>query len=318
MKIIRTFISVLMSVLVFSGIHAQNVTFVPQWTPQAQFAGFYAAKEKGFYEEEGLNVSIVHVGLNTSAFEMLEAGRAQICGMQVLQMMVERSAGAKLVNVMQVTQRTGLCCVSHSPIRSISDLAGKRLGYWRVGFSEICRLMAANERVDVNWIPTATVVNSYVYGAVDATLCYSYSELLRLKLATGDIPESNILRFSDVGYDIPEDALVVTESYWNSNRETVEKFVRATRRGWDWVRENRKEALAITAKYVEAAHVITNDVQERTMLDEYLNLQVNPRTGRPDYAPMKEPTFRNLMNELYNSGMASNRFEYKDLIVYGE
>lgn len=295
---------------------AQNITFVPQWTPQSQFAGFYVAYEKGFFAEEGLDVTILHPGLHSSesAFDMLESGRAQIAGMQTLQTIVSRSKGKKLVNIMQVTQKTGLCCVSHSPINSISDLAGKRLGRWKMGFHEICDILAARENVDVRWISFINGINLFVYGAVDATLCFSYSELIRLELAVGDIAEENILRFSEQGYDIPEDGLVVTEEYWRDHQDDIDKFVRASRRGWSWARENKEEALRISRKYVDEAHVITNNVLERQMLDAYLDLQVNPRSGVADFSPMPKDVFDNIVDDMYSTGLIDRKVEYNELI----
>lgn len=295
---------------------AQSITFVPQWTPQSQFVGFYVAYEKGFFAEEGLDVTILHPGLHSSetAFDMLESGRVQIAGMQTLQTIVSRSKGIKLVNIMQVTQKTGLCCVSHLPIKSISDLAGKRLGRWKMGFHEICDILAARENVNVEWISFINGINLFVYGAVDATLCFSYRELIRLELAVGDIAEENILRFSEQGYDIPEDVLVVTEEYWRNHQDDIDKFVRASRRGWDWVRENKEEALRISRKYVDEAHVITNNILERQMLDAYLDLQVNPRSGVADFSPMPKDVFDNIVDDMYSTGMIDRKVEYNEVI----
>ena len=313
-----TFCLSLVLLAVTLSVTAQKVTFVPQWTPQAQFAGFYVAQDMGFYADEGLDVDIVHVGLHSSesSFDMLESGRAQIVGMHTLQSIIERSSGSDIVNVMQITQKTGLCCVSHSPIKSVSDLNGKKLGKWKSGFYELCAILANRENISVEWVPfVGSGVNLYAYGAVDATLCYSYSELVRLRLAVGDIPEENILRFSELGYNIPEDALVVSGRYFKKNADVVRRFVEASEKGWLWAKEHPAEALKISMKYVAAAHVVTNDVLEKIMLDEYLKLQVNDRTGVADFAAMSEEVFDGLVEDLYQNGLIGRKVAYRELIV---
>lgn len=311
------FVAVLFLITVSVRTSAEKITFVPQWIPQAQFAGYYAAYENGFYADEGLDVNIVHMGMNSTgtAQDMLASGRAQIVGMQMLQALVERSKGNPIVNVMQLTQNTGLCCVSHTPISKFSDLKDKKVGRWKMGFSEICEIVSSREKVDVDWISFVNGINLYVYGAVDAMLCFCYSEYIRILLATGEIPDGNVIRFSELGYDIPEDGLYVSEEFFKENEETVRKFVYASQRGWNWVRENREEALRITKKYSDEAHVVTNGLLEKMMLDEYLELQNNHRTnGTADYAPVSEDVFDGIVSDMYNSGMIDRKIEYKDFV----
>ena len=296
---------------------AQKLTFVPQWTPQSQFAGYYVAKEKGFYSDEGLDVMIRHVTANSNEtpMDILMSGGAQIVGQQLFQSIQHRSGGDRIVNVMQLTHKNGLCCVGRGPVASFKDLDGKRVCKWLIGYAEICEILEKMENVNIDWQPCFSLVNLYVSGAVDASLCYSYSELLQLDLATGGIPEENIIRFSDYPtLNIPEDGLYVTEQYYKANRETVEKFVRASMRGWDYAREHIDEALEISWKYVTENNIVTNHTLERRMLEEYLSLQVNPRTGKPDYAPVSQEGFKAIVAGMLDKGAIQNPVEYKDFV----
>ena len=306
-------LSLLMAV---SLLQAQDITFMPQWTPQAQFAGFYVAYEKGFYADEGLNVNIVHTGQHSteSIADMLESGDIHIGGMQTMQAIVSRSKGVPLVNIMQITQNTGLCCVSHTPLHSVADLSGKKTGKWKKGYYEVCEILATKENVDIDWVSFVNGINLFVYGAIDATLCFSFNELIRLELAMGDIPQENVLHFSETGYSYPEDGLWVTESYWKQNREAIEKFARASIRGWKWANENKEETLEISRKYVNEGHVATNDILESMMLDEYLRLQTNPHTGNMDYEKITEDVFDRIVNDLYNAGLIGTKVEYDKII----
>lgn len=299
-----------------SNLLAQKITFTPQWTSQAQFSGYYVAYEKGFYSDEGLDVEIRHLSANSSetAIYELMKGNADIVGAQLLSSMISRSDGMRLVNVLQLTQKSGLCCVSHNPIGSPEELDSLKVGRWRAGYADFCDILETYTGIHINWIPFLNTVNLYVHNAVDATLAYSYNELIALELAAGKIPDDHILRFSNFGYEAPEDGLYVTEEYYNKNKELVDKFVRASKRGWDYTRANRKEALNITWKYILEHNITTNREHQRRMLDEYLDLQVNPETGVADYAAVKPEVFIKMVEALRNTGHIVNNIEYKDLI----
>lgn len=297
-------------------VYSQTITFAPQWTPQAQFAGFYMALEKGYYENEGLDVTILHPGINSIATpaRMLIDGVAQIAGQQLIQAIVERSDGMPLVNVMQLTQQSGLWCVSRNPISKPEDMDGMKIGRWKAGYSEFCDMLESYKGIRVNWVPFINGINLYVFGAVEATLCYSFSEFISIELAMGKIPEENILKFSDFGYECPEDGLYVTQEYYEANKETIEKFVRASKKGWNYVREHRKEAVELSMRYCRDNHIETNWAHQSMMLDGYLSLQCDRQTGMVDYSKVSEPVFENIVDALRNTGYITRKVQYNEII----
>lgn len=292
------------------------ISFMPQWLPQSQFAGYYVAKEKGFYDEEGLTVVIDHFGGNSSETSIgkLQEGKVNIISTQLISAMVARSQGVKLVNVLQTSQQSGLMCAAHFAIDSAGALNGKKIGRWKVGFAEVCDLFCHSNGIDVEWIPYIRGINLYVSGAVDAILCYSYSEFLQLELATGGIPKWKTLWFSDAGLGFPEDGLYVTERYYRQHKDAVDKFVKASRRGWDFVREHPEEALAITMETISGFNVSTNVTLQKMMLEEVLRLQVNPATGKADYASVGEDRFNELSGMLFEGGIIRSRPTYEEMI----
>ena len=305
---------------VFSVLHAElkDVVFSPQWIPQAQFAGYYVAKEKGFFEQEGLNVVFNHIGINSkeTSLELLKQGKADIVGLQLMQAIVARSQGMPIVNVCQVTQISGLWVVAHSPIKELKDLNHMRVARWQAGHSELFDVLSHEYNLDIEWVPISRNVNLFIYRAVDATLCYSYNEYLGLLLSMGRIPEENVLRCHDFGFRVPEDGLYVTEQYNRENGDVVDAFVRAVKKGWDYAAAHPEEACALTHKYIEAGHVSSNPVMERMMLKEYLRLQVNPETGKRDYSQPTEKVFNKLVESMYHAALIMKPVNHQEMIRY--
>lgn len=295
---------------------AQKLTFMPQWTPQAQFAGFYMAQEMGFYAQEGLDVEIRHIKANSteSILTQLVSGKVQIAGQQLLQSIIARSDGQKILNVMQITQKSGLWCVSHTPVSKPEDLQGMKIGRWKSGYSEFCDMLETYNNLHINWVPFINGINLYVYGAVDATLCYSFSEYIALQLAIGDIPDNQVLKFSDFGYECPEDGLYVTEEYYAQNKDAVDKFVRASKKGWEYARTHKKQTLEVVMRICSENHIVTNRAMQERMLDNYISLQTNPATGKIDFAPVTLPVYNDVTKALLETGYIVNKPEYKEVI----
>ena len=294
----------------------KDVVFVPQWVPQSQFAGYYVAKEKGFFEQEGLNVILRHVGINSkeTSLELLQADKADIAGLQLMQAIAARTNGMPIVNVFQITQISGLWVVADRPIRQMKDLNHLRIARWRSGHSELFDVLSHEYNLDIEWVPISRNVNLFIYGAVDATLCYSFNEYLTLLLSRGHIPEETVLRCQEHCFRVPEDGLYVTEEYYKRNKVTVDAFVRAAKKGWDYAAEHPEEACDFTHKYMEANHVSTNPILERMMLREFLRLQVNPDTGMRDYAPAPREVFEEMVQSMFRAAIISKTVTYDEMI----
>ena len=301
-----------------SVLHAElkDVVFTPQWIPQNQFAGFYVAKEKGFYEQEGLNVKFRHIGINSkkTSLQILQEGKADIAGMQLLQAIVARSMGAPVVNVCQITQMSGLWVVAHRPIREPKDLNHMRVARWQFGYAELFDVLCHDFNLDLETVPFIHNLSLFTYDAVDATLCYSYSEYLGLLLSMGRIPEEHVLRCHDHLPRTPEDGLYVTEEYYKANKDTIDAFVRASQKGWEYTAEHMDEACAITRKYIETGHVSSNPAMERMMLKEFLRLQVNPTSGMRDFAQVPEDVFNRLVDSMCRAALIQKPVSYHEMI----
>lgn len=305
----KTFYSIICALIlsIFGG-YAQQITFTPQWTPQSQFTGYYVALEKGFYAEAGLDVRIKHPSTSYSSMSMLEDGTSNIITSELIQAMVATKQGIRLVNLLQTTQHSTLVLISRiSGVKSMSDLAGCRVGTWKIGFSEIPHMIDEEQNLGIEWVKFINPINLYISGAIDATLVKSYNEQILFSMS-GITPES-VLHFSELGFDYPEDGVYVSEAFFERYPQQCRKFAEASRKGWEWAREHRKEALEIVMKYVKAENVPTNIYNQKWMLDTILEAQEDVKGGAPSFR-LNIEEFNSLNETLMKYGYISKKVDY--------
>ena len=127
------------------------------------------------------------------------------------------------------------------------------------------------------------------------------------------ITPGSVLRFSELGYDYPEDGLYVSEEFFNKNSQLCRKFAEASRKGWEWVRENRKEAVDIVMKYAKNANISTNIYNQKWMLETILQVQEDVKGEKPSYS-LNVDAFNQLNIMLLENGYISKPVEYKRFI----
>ena len=224
-----------------------------QWFAQAQFAGYYAAVAEGFYEEEGLDVSIVEGAVDIVPQQVVATGGAEFGIAWVPKALVSNTEDAGLVNVGQVYQRSGTLMVSRAAdgITAPENWAGKTVGNW--GFGNEYELTAAIEEAglsDVELVAQNFDMEGLLSGDLDAAQAMVYNEYAQLLEAvnpdTGELytPEDfTVIDFNDVGTAMLQDSLWVTEDYAASEGETIEAFLRGTAKGWIFCRDNADACL---------------------------------------------------------------------------
>ena len=307
MKKYLTLLSIMLISL--SQTYAQQITFTPQWTAQSQFAGYYAALEKGYYSEAGLDVAIVHPTTSYSSMSMLQDGTSDIITSELIQAMMTSDDKVKLFNLLQTTQHSTLVVISRAKdVNQFSDLAGSRIGTWKVGFSEIPHMIDEEQHLDIEWIKLINSLNLYIAGAIDATLAKTYNELILFSMS--GITPGSVLHFSEHGYDFPEDGLYVSEEFYKKNQEKCRLFAEASRKGWEWVRNNREEALEIVMKYVKDCNFTTNRYNQKWMLDAILEAQEDIKGSAPSYN-LDEDAFNQLNEALLKYGYIARPAVYE-------
>lgn len=283
----------LMSILWLASLsmQAQKIVFTPQWLPQAQFAGYYVAYEKGFYRESGLYVEIQHPSSSYSAFNRLLDGSSNVITQQLVQAMIAIDRGIPMVHILQTSQQNALLLVNRSDdMLTLEDVKDKKVGVWKVGFGDVFRIMCAEKGINTQWVPYLDGVNLFVSGAVDAFLTMSYNEYLQVKVA--GFEDKPFIRLCDTEYNFPEDGLYTTADFKKKYPDDVEDFAAASRRGWEYAREHPEEALDIVMKWMEKEKVYTSRIHQKWMLEEILRLQCSKDSDKPSFVLESEKVER--------------------------
>ena len=285
--------------------------FTPQWTAQAQFAGYYVAQEKGFYSDAGVTVQIIHPNGTQSSVDRIRSNTSHATTLQLAQAIEIIDKGVPLVNVLQTSMNNALVIVSRHGHNPLED-KGASVAIWRAGFSQLAHCMAQELDLEYNWVEAANVVNIFIAGAVDAAVAMSYNEYYQILQSGIPITDDTVYRFSEHNYNIQEDGVYVTREYYKKHKEQVEAFAAASRRGWEYAAEHPEETLEIVMGFVKRNHIATNPVIQQLMLDEILRLQLDPDSGERTFS--LRPDMVDLANKLMlDSQMISRPITMEEL-----
>ena len=287
------------------------LVFTPQWTAQSQFAGYYVAQEKGFYADEGIEVSIVHPNATQSTEQRIRANATQVTTLQLAQAMQIIDGGLPLVNILQTSMNSGMVVVSRRGV-SPMEQKGSKVAIWAAGFTQLVEAVVAEAGLDFDWVRAASSVSLFIAGAVDASVGMSYNEYYPILQAGFIIDENSVYRFSDHGYNIQEDGVYVTREFYENNREKAEKFARASRRGWEYTAAHPEEALDIVMKYVRRNHIATNRIIQQLQLDEILHQQLDPDTGERAFR-IRPEMVQQASQMMLNAGIIGHPVDYEQL-----
>ncbi|WP_209425482.1 ABC transporter substrate-binding protein [Pararhodobacter sp. SW119] len=243
--------------------HAMDeVTLQLKWVTQGQFAGYYVALDQGFYEEEGLDVTIRPGGPDIAPVQVLMGGGADVMVDWLPSALAAREQGAPVVNIAQPFARSGLMltCWADAGITEPEDFRGHRIGTWYFG----------NEIPLLNWLSQLEIptdggedgveilrigfnVDPLLQRQADCVTTMTYNEYWQV-IDAGITPEEiTLFRYSDYGVATLEDGLYVFEENLEDPAfvDKMARFVRASMRGWRWAEENPDEAAMIVLDYDE-------------------------------------------------------------------
>ena len=260
----------------------KRFVFMPQWTAQAQFAGYYVALEKGFYTAEGIDVDVVHPSATQSTLSRVENDEIHATTLELCQAMKLIDSGVPVVNILQTSMNNSMTIVSRRGKDPLTQ-TGERVAIWSTDFADIAVCMSAHEHLDYEWVKYAANMNLFVKGAVDAMVAMSYNEFYQLVQTGLPVTEACVYRFCDHEYNIQDDGVYMRRDQYEQYKEQAVKFAKASRKGWEWAAAHPSETLEIVMKYVRQNHIATNRTLQRLMLAEVLRLQVDRESGKREF-----------------------------------
>ncbi|MFC5930689.1 ABC transporter substrate-binding protein [Cryobacterium melibiosiphilum] len=236
------------------------VTLQLQWVAQAQFAGYYAAVDQGYYEDEGLDVTIAEGGGDIVPQDVLAAGDADYAISWVPKVLGSIEQGANITDVAQIFERSATTQISFADknIETPADLAGKNVGSW--GFGNEWELFAGMQQNDVTLdditlIQQAFDMSGFLSGDIDAAQAMTYNEyaqvLETINPDTGELyqpDDLNVIDWNDEGTAMLQDAIWADADRLADDADyadTTVKFIKASIKGWIYAAQNPEEAAGI-------------------------------------------------------------------------
>jgi NitT/TauT family transport system substrate-binding protein len=240
----------------------ESVTLQLKWVTQAQFAGYYAADEQGYYDEENLDVTIKPGGPDITPEQVVASGQAEFGIDWLPALLATRDQGGDLVNIAQVFARSGMLEVTHkdSGITDVAGMKGKKVGVWCCGNeNELYAALVKNgmdpkDKNDVEIVNQPFDMNLFLEKQIDAAAAMTYNELAQVleteNPETGELytlDDLNVISMEDAGTAMLEDGVFVRGDWISEekNQDIAKRFLKASFRGWIYCRENPDECLQI-------------------------------------------------------------------------
>ena len=308
----RNLVATILCLFAITAGAQEEIVFTPQWTAQAQFAGYYVAETKGFYREAGVKVRIEHPLATQPAMTRLRNNKCQATTLQLCQAMEIVDDGIPLVNILQTSMNNAMVIVSARDKDPLTQ-KGARVGIWSAGFGQLAICMSIQDHLDYEWVRFAQNVNLFVAGALDATLAMSYNEYYQLVQAGIKMTDKNVYRFCNHGYNVQEDGVYMTRDYYEKHRQQAHRFAQASRKGWEWAAKHPQEALDIVMQYVDRDRIATNRTLQRLMLEEVLRLQVDRESKKREFR-LRPDMVRQASRLMKSNMMLSREVTYEELI----
>jgi NitT/TauT family transport system substrate-binding protein len=244
-----------------SAFAADDVTLQLKWVTQAQFAGYYVALEKGFYEEADLDVTIKPGGPDIAPTQVLAGGGADVTVEWMPAALAAREKGLPMVNIAQPFKSSGmmLTCRKDAGVATTDDFAGKTLGVWFFGnefpfLSWMSQLGLSTDGGDgVEVLKQGFNVDPILNGQAACVSTMTYNEYWQV-IDAGLSPDDLVtFKYEDQGVATLEDGLYVLEENLSDPafEDKMVRFVAASMKGWKWAEENPEDAALIVLDYDE-------------------------------------------------------------------
>jgi NitT/TauT family transport system substrate-binding protein len=274
------------------------------WLPQAQFAGYFVAYEKGFYKEQGLDVTLINGSPDLPPAESLAKGKTDFAMMFLFKAIEQRANGIRLVNIAQTSQRSALMLVAKksSNILKPEDLNHRKVGVWRSEYKILPQAFFNKYGLDVEIFPITSSINLFLWDGIDAINAMWYNEY-HVVLNSGYNPdELTTFFFFDHGLNFPEDGLYTLEETYARDPETCRAFARASIEGWWYACENPDTTIQIVMSYMKKAHVPANLAHQTWMLNRMRDV-ILPAQGSTEMGILRREAYDLVAKNLIECGV---------------
>lgn len=248
----------------------RKVRVSTKWAHQAQFAGLYVAKDKGYYLRRGLDVEIVQGGLSSPPMAMLDSGEVDFAQLHLLTVLSTDPKGKPYVNIAQISQKAALMLVAQKSrgFHNLQDLKYKRLGLWKDDYLTLPMIFVEKNQLDMEIVPIDDTISLFLKGYIDAMSAMRYNELHKLYQAGIEFEDLLMLDMSSMGLDVVEDGLYCTKEFYQENQLLCKDFAQATMEGWLYAVNHREESLDVIMNLMNENKIVANRPHQRWMLEE--------------------------------------------------
>ena len=295
-------------------VFAEEVTFLLHWSHQAQFAGYYVAKEKGFYQKRGREVVIKRGGYDVDGRACLTEGKPVFCTTMLFTALEDRDKGLPLVHLAQVVNRANFTLVAwkKNGIAKPEDLQGRRVSLWLKEFEAPYDAFFKRYHLQPRKEPQYFTVNLFLRRGVDACAAMYYNEYHTIQQCGIDPEELTVFEMWKHGFDFPEDGIYCMAQTAESQPDLCRDIAEASLEGWVYAREHQEEALDIVMDYVRRGHVPTNRAHMKWMLEKML-VSIFPGPGdKWQFGVLSPESYDNAVRLLREQKLIKNAPPFED------
>lgn len=323
-KYIQTAIGVLLCVSMLVGCAGLGtatpppltpVTLQLQWVTQAQFAGYYVALDKGWYKDEGIDLTIIPGGPDQIPVDLISSGTRDFATTLLADLATAIENGKPVIGIAQIQQKNGLLLITRKSvgIQTPKDFKTKKVGVWLGSWEAQFDALIAQQGItknDFTLVNQGYSMDAFIKGDLDVASAMVYNEY-HVVLESGIKPEElNIIDYAAYGLDFPGDTLFTSIETTKQKPDLCVRMVRASLKGWQYAIEHPDEAAAIVLKYDKTG--VQTAPHQLSMMTEIAKLiQIEGRQlGRSD-----DTALQRTIDTLLKYGVLKTAVQAKDIMT---
>ena len=257
---------IILSLFVIGCGNEKELSLALDWYPNSNHAGIYSAIDEGFFDEEGIKLSVYTPSDPTAIISSVASGRDDFGLSYHPDILQAQSAGLEIVSVLSISQHplNSIMTLKKSSIKNPSDLKGKVVGYPGIPSNKaMLETVLSSQNININDVETVDVgfelVKALVSGSVDAIIgAYWTHESIVMELQGYEI---EIMRLEEWGVpDYYELILITNKSFLEENKSDVEKVVNSFKKGYEFSIRNPQESITSLISIV-GEEIVEEDVE---------------------------------------------------------